>query len=517
MSKLNTMSPRLLNSFILSGIVLSLIHAHLGAATTLTIAKPNVLVILVDDMGYGDPHCFNPESKIETPHIDQLASEGMRFTDAHAPGSTCVPSRYGLFTGRYPVRTWNIKKADKIIRNGHETMHFPLPMLKDEPQRLNLATLMKRNGYATACIGKWHQGMSSKADADGILPLSPINFGFDYYFGFDASEQPPYAFIENNRFVVSPTGMVEESLDPTVTNSATQGRHIRPGSAAPDWNFDAILPTIANKTDAWLNKHISKHKDQPFFLYYAIPAPHAPWLPGQTYAGKSAAGLYGDYVMAVDAVIGQALATLKQLHLKEQTLVLFSSDNGPVWYDKDISKFNHRASGQWKGMKGSLTEAGHRMPFIARWPGQVPATSTCDQMICFTDLIATLATMVGDTLPNDAGEDSFDIMPLLRGQTPSPPIRTRQIHVNYGSYTVALRDGKWKLILPAWQYAVADRTISPDQVIAPNDKKSKFELYNLQNDPSEMKNLAEENPTQVQALFAILKAEIERGRSRTSP
>ena len=511
------MSPRLLNPVILCGIVLILINAHISAATTPTIAKPNVLIILVDDMGYGDPHCFNPESKIATPHIDQLASEGMRFTDAHAPGAICVPSRYGLLTGRSPVRTWIAKNAGKVIRNGHEMMHFPSPMLKDEPQRLNLATLMKRNGYATACIGKWHQGMSSKADADGNLPISPSNFGFDYYFGFDASEQPPYAFIENNRFVVPPTGMVEEYLDPTVTNSETQGRHIRPGSAAPNWDFDAILPTIANKTDVWLSKHLSEHKDQPFFLYYAIPAPHAPWLPGQTYAGKSSAGLYGDYVMAVDAVIGQTLETLKKLHLNEKTLVLFSSDNGPVWYDKDIERFKHRAAGQWKGMKGALTEAGHRMPFIARWPGQVPVATTCDHLICFTDIMATLATMVGDTLPNDAGEDSFDFMPLLRGQTPTTPIRTRQIHVNYGSYTVALREREWKLILPQWQYTVADRTISPDHVIAPKDKKSIFELYNLHTDPSESNNLAEEKPAQVQALFTILKTEIEKGRSRVLP
>ncbi len=498
---------------------LALLHSADVKQTKAPASRPNVLIILVDDMGWGDPQCFNAQSKIATPHIDKLAAKGIKFTNAHAGGSICVPSRYSLLTGRMPYRNWHttgVKGVRKESKNGREMMHFPQPQLQAEPTRLNLATLMKRQGYSTACVGKWHQGMSSKAEADGTLKMTPLDFGFDYYFGFDAPEQAPYAFIENRRFVVAPTESIEDHPGEGVTNPETQGAHWRKGLAAPGWNFEACLSTIADKADAWLTKQSASGGSEPFFLYYAIPAPHAPWATAEEFKGRSNAGQYGDYVMNVDAKIGQVLATLDKLKLRDNTLIFFSSDNGPVWYAHDIEKFDHRAAGPWNGMKGALTDAGHRMPFIASWPGKIEAGSSCGELICFTDLMATMASLLGETLPNDAGEDSFDISPLLHGAKPDLPIRKGMVHVNYGSYTLAIRKGDWKLILPSGVYAVQDGTITPDQVVethgkGPNDK---FQLYNLRNDPGEAANVFALDPDKAKELFAALKADIARGRSR---
>jgi arylsulfatase A-like enzyme len=500
---------------LLSVLLLALLASLHAADKTM----PNVLIILVDDMGWGDPRCFNPQSKITTPNIDRLAAEGMKFTNAHAGASICVPSRYSLLTGRMPYRNWNaaaVKRTGKGELSALEKKHFPQPQLQHEPGRLNLATLMKRQGYATACVGKWHQGMSSKAEADGTLKMSPVDFGFDYYFGFDAPEQGPYAFIENKRFVVAPTETIEDHPGEGVTNPETQGAHWRKGLAAPGWKFEGYLSTIAGKADAWLTKQSASRGREPIFLYYAIPAPHAPWATAGEFKGKSGAGQYGDYVMNVDAMIGQAMTTLDKLKLKDNTLIVFSSDNGPVWYPADIEKFGHRAAGPWSGMKGALTDAGHRMPFIASWPGKIEAGSSCSELICFTDMMATLASLLGEKLPNDAGEDSFDISPLLRGEKPVKTIRNSMVHVNYGSYTLAIREGDWKLILPAGVYAVKDGTITPDVITetkgkGPNDK---FQLYNLRTDPGEATNVFAQEPDKAKELFAALKADIARGRSR---
>jgi arylsulfatase A-like enzyme len=215
-------------------------------------------------------------------------------------------------------------------------------------------------------------------------------------------------------------------------------------------------------------------------------------------------------------MIGQVLVTLNKLKLKENTLIIFSSDNGPVWYAQDIEKFGHRAAGPWNGMKGALTDAGHRMPFIASWPGKIPADSSCGELICFTDMMATIASLLGENLPNDAGEDSFDILPLLRGEKPAQPIRNGMVHVNYGSYTLAIREGDWKLILPSGVYAVQDGSITPDHVVETtgNVPQLQFQLYHLRKDPGEATNLFTQEPDKAKELFAALKADIARGRSR---
>lgn len=500
-------------------LLIALLLAPLTTVQAADSTKPNILIILADDMGWGDPQCFNPQSKIATPNIDKLALEGMKFTNAHAGASICVPSRYSLLTGRMPYRNWNresVKRTQTTGLSALEMKHFPQPQLQHEPERLNLARLVKQQDYATACVGKWHQGMSSKAEADGSLKMTPVDFGFDYYFGFDAPEQGPYAFIENKRFVVAPTVTIADHPGEGVTNPETQGAHWRKGLAAPGWEFDGYLSTIANKADEWLTKQSASGGKEPFFLYYAIPAPHAPWATASEFKGKSGAGQYGDYVMNVDAMVGQVTATLEKLKLKETTLVFFSSDNGPVWYAQDIEKFGHRAAGPWNGMKGALTDAGHRMPFIASWSGKIKEGSSCGELICFTDVMATVASMLGEKLPNNAAEDSFDITPLLRGEKPTTPIRNGMVHVNYGSYTLAIREGDWKLILPSGIYAVRDGTVTPDHVVETQGKgqNDKFQLYNLRNDPGEATNVFTQEPDKARELFAQLKADIAHGRTR---
>jgi arylsulfatase A-like enzyme len=315
--------------------------------------------------------------------------------------------------------------------------------------------------------------------------------------------------------------MIPDHPGEGVTNPETQGAHWRKGLAAPGWNFDSVLSTIGDKADAWLEKQTQNQEQPtknkaPFFLYYAIPAPHAPWATASEFKGKSSAGQYGDFVMNVDAMIGQVLATLDKLKLRDNTLIVFSSDNGPVWYAQDIEKFGHRASGPWNGMKGALTDAGHRMPFIAGWPGKIQAGSSCAELICFTDMMATFASLLGEKLPADAGEDSFDISPLLRGEKPAQPIRNGMVHVNYGSYTLAIREGDWKLILPSGIYVAKDGTVTPDHIVethgkGPNDK---FQLYNLRTDPGESTNVFNKEPEKAKELFTALQADVARGRSR---
>ena len=504
---MNEFSKRL---FHLSAISLLLLPAG-GSAVAESL--PNVIFVLADDLGYGDVRSFNPNSKIPTPNIDRLAGEGMRFTDAHAPGSVCVPSRYGLLTGRYPFRTWSSEGESVQERGGRRTPHYRAPMLSFEPERLNLASLMKRNGYATACFGKWHQGMNLRTLSDGSLATTPVDFGFDTYYGFDAPEQGPYAFIKNKRFVSPLVRKIPEQLGENVTNPRTQGAHWYSGDASKDWDFKTCLPRLAQGVDAWIKDRVSRCPRQPFFLYYAIPAPHAPWIASGEFEGKSGAGQYGDYVMTVDAMVERLLRTLDENDVTKETIVFFSSDNGAVWYPADMERYGHVASGSWRGMKGALQEGGHRMPFIVRWPGRIERGSACDQLICFTDLMATMAALVGDELPDSAAEDSVDIMPLLLGKVPAKPIRSVIIHPNWGSYNLAVREGAWKLILPQYVYIVKDGTIVPNVVVETTGKgaDAHFQLYNLGADPAEETNVAAQNPGRVQELFEVLRREIESG------
>ena len=361
--------------------------------------NPHVLIILVDDMGYGDLKSYNPDSKIPTPHLDQLAAEGMRFTDAHSAGSLCHPSRYGLLTGQLPYR----------IDYGK----WPRHALIDQG-RTTVASLLKGEGYRTAMVGKWHLGFEENG-YENPLPGGPVDVGFDTYFGIRASTDiPPYFYIDGDRALVPPIDRIENhySGDPW-TN--IQGAFWREGGISPNLQLEDVLPRFTDEAVGVIRDHARSGTEDPLFLYLAYPAPHTPWLPSPAFHGLTN-NMYGDFMAMVDHMIGRVLITLDQSGMKEDTLVIFSSDNGPVWYDKDTERYEHASTGGMRGMKGDAYEGGHRMPFLVRWPGEIEAGSVSNQTVCFTDVLATVAEITGRALKEDEGPDSFSFLGSFKGR-----------------------------------------------------------------------------------------------------
>lgn len=464
-------------------VVLILLTPSFAAAAD---ARPNILLILADDMGYGDPRCYNPESKIPTPNIDALAARGLRFTDAHAPAAWCVPSRYGLMTGRYPMRGRGYNAAD-------------MKQSVLEPGRPTLPSMLKKADYATACFGKWHLGFEGghdRADFAARVDGGPLARGFDHFFGIPGSlDFGPYCWFVDDRVPVPPT------RDVAAGGPGIQGPFWRAGRIAPDFTHEDVLPELTRRAVAYVKQR--RGGDKPFFLYFALPAPHTPWVPTAKFRGASAAGDYGDFVAQVDDTVGQLLAALEESNLAGDTLVIFTSDNGPVWFDRDVAKYGHRSAGPWRGMKSDLYEAGHRVPFVARWPGRIPANATTDHLLCFTDLFATVAAVVGQEIPRDAAEDSHDLSPHFLGRAPREPIR-RTLMVE----DRLIRRDEWKLVLgrPAGN-------LSPDRGNArPIPLGS---LYNVKDDPGETTDLYARHPDKVEELRSLRLQYQREGRSVT--
>ncbi|MCF8176844.1 MAG: arylsulfatase [Burkholderiaceae bacterium] len=450
-------------------------------------ANPNIVIILVDDMGYGDPACCNPQSKIATPNIDRLAREGMRFTDAHAPGPLCHPSRYGLMTGRYPFRT--------------DITRWPTQPLIEKGQ-VTIASLLRDQGYHTAMVGKWHLGFRENG-YDQPLPGGPVDCGFDSFFGLRASTDiPPYFYIRGNRAVKPPTDHIAENH--SAGWAPTQGAFWREGGIAPGLALAEVLPKFTDEACAVIAAQAGQKPDarRPLLLYLAYPAPHTPWLPAAEFAGKSGAGMYGDFVMMVDAQIGRVLADLERSDMMRDTLLVFASDNGPAWHPADVARFGHRAAGGLRGMKADAWEGGHRMPFIARWPGRVKAGAVSDQTICFTDLLATFADVCGTELPAGAGPDSFSLLPVLEGRQPAgQPIRGPIVMQAGSSSAMMIRSGDWKLITQ-----LGSGGFTKPKTIKPEPGGPTGQLYNLRDDLTESHNLYLEQP----GIVARLKAEMQQ-------
>ena len=353
--------------------------------------RPNILLILADDLGYGDPGCYNPESKTPMPNLDRLATEGMRFTDAHTPSSVCTPTRYGLLTGRYCWRS-SLKKG---VLNGYS------PALI-EPGRPTLASFLKQQGYRTAGVGKWHLGLGTAKKTDYAQPLTPgpVSAGFDYYFGIPASlDMPPYVYVENEHPIEAPTETVADSRHQRIGGEG----FYRGGPIAPGFKHIEVLPKLANKAEEFLRAQTAQ---APFFLYVPLNSPHTPWLPDASVRGRTKAGDYGDFVAQTDDAIGRILKTLAETGLAENTLVIVTSDNGSDWPPRDIERWGHRANANWRGQKADGWEGGHRVPFVVRWPAVVKPGEVCDQLVHQADLIATLADLFDFKLPDNAGEDS---------------------------------------------------------------------------------------------------------------
>ncbi len=487
-------------------------------------SRPNIVIILADDLGYGDPRCYNDQSKIPTPQIDQLASQGLRMTDAHTPSSVCTPTRYGLLTGRY---CWRSPLKSAVL------WPWDPPLIK--PDRLTLPAMLKKQGYATACVGKWHLGWDWPLRDGGYLageypghtltlynkendkkraeyarridftrPIrgGPIDRGFDSYFGDDVPNFPPYCFIENNRTVGIPS--VEKP----------KGMFGLPGPTLPGWDLSLVLPTLTQRAVQYVEQR-AKTPSEPFFLYMPLTAPHTPIAPSPHFIGKSEAGWYGDYVNEVDWTVGQVLSALERNGLAKNTLVIFTSDNGsPHRVGTDMNgragaikdRYGHDPSRPWRGMKSDIWEGGHRVPFLARWPDHIPVGQTSDEPIILTDLMRSIATIVGYSLPDDAAEDSFDVSPALLGKEQSKPIRDHLIH-HSGRGLFAIRQGDWKLIFGRGSGGFT-------RYKPPKDAPA-GQLYNLADDPGEHKNLYSDRPEIVKRLTELLKKYKKQGRTRS--
>ena len=445
--------------------------------------KPNIVFILADDLGWGDVQCNNPEGKIPTPNIDRLAREGMRFTDAHSGSAVCTPTRYGIMTGRY---SWRTQLQSGVL------LGFNPPLIA--PERLTVPALLRQHGYHTAGVGKWHLGM--------VIPSQPVELevkegpttrGFDYFFGISASlDMPPFAFIENDRFTQLPT--------------ATK-KWVREGPAAPDFEAIDVLPALAEKASEYLGARASEKR--PFFLYLPLTSPHTPLVPTQEWQGKSELGEYGDFVMQTDGVVGRVLEALERHGLVENTLVICTSDNGCAPYIgvAELEKQGHFASGRYRGYKADIFEGGHRVPFVARWPARVQSGTTTDQITCLTDLMATCAEILGVKLPDDAGEDSVSILPVLLGKA-KEPVREAIVHHSInGSF--AIRQGKWKLELCPDSGGWSEPKPKTDQArgLPP------VQLYDLSADVGERQNLQAEHPEVVGAVEEAAGEICGRGRS----
>jgi len=357
-------------------------------------------------------------------------------------------------------------------------------------------------------IGKWHLGFDGGSRFDFNEPLrgGPCDRGFDSFFGQHASlDIPPYFYIENDHAVAEASDDIAANSSPDW--SPIQGAFWRAGKIAPGYKHADVLPTYTRKAVEYLQARGHTLDQKPFFLYLAFTAPHTPWLPAEQFRGKSLGGLYGDFVAQVDDCIGQVLQTLARAGLAKNTVVVFTSDNGPVWYPEDVDKFHHSAAGAWRGMKGDAWEGGHRMPFVARWPGRIKPGTTSAEIICFTDLFATFAAISGVKLPASAGEDSHDLTPVLLGKKHREPIREMTIHQS-SSGLLAIRVGDWKLIPQ-----LGSGGFTKPSKVQPKPGEPAGQLYNLADDPGETKNLYNERPGIVNRVQGLL----EKCKTGTSP
>jgi arylsulfatase A-like enzyme len=454
--------------------------------------KPNIVYIMVDDMGYGDPGCYNPKSKIPTPHIDSLANAGMRFTDAHSPGALCHPSRYGLLTGQHPFRTdVTLWRKQPVIREGQMT----------------IASLLQSNGYQTAMVGKWHLGFDENG-YENPLPGGPVDRGFDSFFGIRASTDiPPYFYIRDDRAVAPPSASIEANKSKGW--SPIQGAFWRAGGIAPDLKLKDVLPRFTDEAITVIEDHAETKNKKPLMLYLAYPAPHTPWLPSNKFRGSSKAGMYGDFMVMVDAMIGRVLEALDKAGMNDDTLLFFTSDNGPVWYDTDVQRLGHDSVGGLRGMKADAWEGGHRMPFIVRWPGRIQAGSVSGQTICFTDMLATFAAVVDAELPPDAGPDSFDILPVLLGKQPESKAIRGPLVIPARRGMMSIRSGHWKLIT-----GLGSGGFSKPNYIKPAPDGPKGQLYHLGDDLAETHNLYLEKPNIVKSLQSKLAQILNQTKTR---
>ncbi|MCY3933834.1 MAG: arylsulfatase [Acidobacteria bacterium] len=470
---------------------------------------PNVVFILADDMGYGDITGLNRDSQIPTANIDRLIREGRYFTDAHSPSALCTPTRYGVLTGRYCFRT----RVKRSVLWGY-SRHLI------EPERTTVASLLRDSGYRTHCIGKWHLGMDMPARGGGGFPEGdevvdqrsytgdvdwagriengPVANGFDTFYGISASlDMHPYIYIEDDRFLGECTALNDLLFITEDTREERYGDNLGPAHA--DFRADEVMPKLTRRTVETIE---AQSPDQPFFVFLGLTAPHIPIVPSEKFRGLSEIGPYGDFCLEVDDTVGQVLDALDRKGLADDTLVIFTADNGCAPYIgvEEMNEQGHYPSYVYRGYKSDIYEGGHRIPFAARWPRRIPAGTRSDEIICLTDLLATCAGLTGTRLPEDAGEDSYDILPALLGEPLSAPIREATVYqAGDGSY--AIRQGRWKLedTPSSGGYYRVSREEAREAGMP------EIQLYDLSADVGERKNVYAEHPDVVEHLMVLLE------------
>ncbi len=492
----NFISIVVLKKSVIALIGLSLLGTFQFACNTTNkeLEKPNFIFIYADNLGYGDIGCFG--SKLHrTPSIDNMAKDGIRLTTLYSSSCVCTPSRASLMTGCYAQR------VDMHLSEDGRWVLRPLSAKGLNPEEITIASLLKDNGYVTACIGKWHLG-----DQPEFLPL---HHGFDYFYGIPASlDMIPYCYIENDRAVTKPTLTTE-------AGKASEDGWWRAGAIAPGFKHVEVLPRLTEKAVEYIDNITAKSPDRPFFMYFALPAPHCPIAPADFVKGRSKAGGYGDFVVEVDWTVGQVVKSLERNGLARNTLIIVTSDNGSPGRTKIkrdpysiIEIYGHYPNGDLRGIKADIWDGGHREPFIARWPGNIPAGTTSDQIVCLTDLMATCAAIVGAELPNNAGEDSYNILPALLDKKLNKPIREAIVHhSSMGMFSI--RQGKWKLIL-----GLGSGGFSKPKTYKPKPGEPEGQLYNLEEDFAESRNLWSEQPQIVERLTSLLEKYKQQGRTR---
>ncbi len=455
--------------------------------------KPNVIYILADDMGYGDISALNENSAFTTPNYDSLCKDGICFTDAHSTSAVCTPSRYGILTGRY---NWRSKLKSNVL--GGYSDHLIMPEIK------TVATMLSDNGYHTACIGKWHLGMDfgksedftekkGFANCDGIdftatIDNAPVDAGFDYFYGISASlDMPPYVYIENNKFTETPVNITRG-----------EGKKFwREGVTGDNFVHEHVLDNCASKV---LEK-IDEYKEQPFFIYFPMNAPHTPILPAPEFIGKSGTNEYGDFVLHCDDILGRVVAKLKDNNILEDTIIIFTSDNGcsPTADFDELAQFGHNPNYVFRGHKADIYEGGHRIPYIIRWDNGIAPGQVCNHTVCLSDFMATMADIIGYNLADSEAVDSFSNLPLWSGEDTA--VRSSTVHQSVDG-SLAIRRGKWKLNMckssGGWPQTQreAEKLLPPDAPV--------FQLYDLENDIGETNNVILEH----QDIFEDMRKEL---------
>jgi arylsulfatase A-like enzyme len=463
--------------------------------------RPNIVLILADDLGWGDVRANNPDSKIPTPVIDRLARDGMRFTDAHSGAAVCTPTRYGLLTGRH---SWRTRLKQGVL--GGLSPHLI------EPERPTIASFLKGIGYQTACVGKWHLGMdwvllpgrtvmplgveieSQVNNVDYTQPIShgPTTNGFDSFFGIAASlDMVPYTYIVDQRVQSIPTKIVSFPM----VHGGTNPRMTRRGPGAPDFSDEKVLPDFIHQAISVIDRAHQVPGRQPFFLYLPLAAPHTPIAPIEPFRGASQLTPYADFLMQTDAAIGQIMDAIDRHGSANNTIVILSSDNGfaPMAGTEELESKGHRPSGPFRGYKADLYEGGHRVPLIIRWPAAIKPNSVSSSLVCLNDLFATLADATNTPLPPHTAEDSVSFWNVLTGKGSTS---RRELVSQSQNGSLALRDGDWKFLQApgsgGWSY--------PRPGVDNTSALPPVQLFNLRNDIAETKNQAIDQPDIVDRL-----------------